>query len=626
MDMVLKTVLSMSLSGSLLILAFLVAKSFLRDKVSRQWQYYIWLIVILRLLVPFEPEISLMGRVRQSVDSFYLWESEREAGKDASLSGLKGLSDVSDSNTIGNAKGINLFKDGAGQGREAAGWPGTFKDWRKRLWEQVILLSGYLWAVWLAAGAGLLIRKATMYQSFIRYVKAGAVPVSDIEILERLSALIAQEHIGRPVELWLNPLISSPMLTGLLHPCIILPDMAVSEKNFRYIVLHELTHCKRRDIVYKWLVQFAVCLHWFNPLVHLMSREIEKACEFSCDEAVLAKTGSGNAKGYGETLLDAMASAGKRAGNSGAVTLSENRELLKARLKAIMNYRKKSKITAVLTGALTLGIISGTFLIGVYPVEAAPAFTEENVFATSGKNKETAPGPNRAEGMPSESGYDEKTALSEPDKTGKQTAFAQVQKYYEAGSIPLFDIAFSRMEEEQQEEWLDKIYKDGNVSFFSVIRYLQVDSAVVQRFAEKAYADSSASFFSIAAGCMSEDALEAWLERALEDENIKFQSILYEKLDREEELDALEAELTARQQKEYESFGIIMDGKICYYENQRVHVFLDIRANRSFYTLNIDPQGTVSIRVSRNQKDEIEGVAYMTDEEVEALLTDKAGE
>ncbi len=126
--MVLKTVLSMSLSGSLLILAFLAAKSFLRDKVSRQWQYYIWLIVILRLLVPFEPEISLMGRVRQSVDSFYLWESEREAGKDASLSGLKGLSDVSDSNTIGNAKGINLFKDGAGQGREAAGWPGTFKD------------------------------------------------------------------------------------------------------------------------------------------------------------------------------------------------------------------------------------------------------------------------------------------------------------------------------------------------------------------------------------------------------------------------------------------------------------------------------------------------------------------
>ena len=606
MGTVFKKVLSMSFSGSLLILVLLAVKPFLKDKISRQWQYYIWLIVILRLLVPFFSEISLMGRVRQSVDSFYLWESEREAGKDAPLSGLKGLSDASDSNIIDNAdsntidsansitNGMNLVENRAGQGGETADRPGILKDGGKRLWEQMILLSGYLWAVWLAAGAGLLIRKATMYQSFIRYVKAGAVPVSDIEILERLSVLTAQEHIGRPVELWLNPLISSPMLTGLFRPCIILPDMDVPEKNFRYIVLHELTHYKRRDIVYKWLVQLMVCLHWFNPLVHLMSREIEKACEFSCDEAVLAKTGSGNAKGYGETLLDAMASAGKRAGNSGAVTLSENRELLKERLKAIMNYRKKSKITAVLTGALTLGIVSGTFLIGVYPVEAAPAFTEENVFATSGKNKETAS--------------------------------AQVQKYYEAGSIPLFDIAFSRMEEEQQEEWLDKIYEDGNVSFFSVIRYLKADSAIVQRFAEKAYADSSASFFSIAAGCMSEDALEAWLERALEDENIKFQSILYEKLDREEELDALEAELTARQQKEYESFGIIMDGKICYYENQRVHVFLDIRANRSFYTLNIDPQGTVSIRVSRNQKDEIEGVAYMTDEEVEELLTDKAEE
>ena len=54
-----------------------------------------------------------------------------------------------------------------------------------------------------------------------------------------------------------------------------------------------------------------VCLHWFNPLVHLMSREIIKACEFSCDEAVLAKMGYDNAQDYGKTLLDAMATVGK---------------------------------------------------------------------------------------------------------------------------------------------------------------------------------------------------------------------------------------------------------------------------------------------------------------------------
>ena len=63
-----------------------------------------------------------------------------------------------------------------------------------------------------------------------------------------------------------------------------------------------------------------------------MSREIIKACEFSCDEAVLAKMGYDNAQDYGKTLLDAMAAVGKYKESLGAVTLSENKHLLKERL------------------------------------------------------------------------------------------------------------------------------------------------------------------------------------------------------------------------------------------------------------------------------------------------------
>ncbi len=58
MNAVLKTFLSMSVSGGLLILTLLLVKRFLKDKISRQWQYYIWLIVVLRLLLPFGPEVS----------------------------------------------------------------------------------------------------------------------------------------------------------------------------------------------------------------------------------------------------------------------------------------------------------------------------------------------------------------------------------------------------------------------------------------------------------------------------------------------------------------------------------------------------------------------------------------
>ena len=68
MNTVLKTFLSMSFSGGLLILALLSGKRFLKDKISRQWQYYIWLVIVLRLLLPFGPEVNLLGKTYQAVD------------------------------------------------------------------------------------------------------------------------------------------------------------------------------------------------------------------------------------------------------------------------------------------------------------------------------------------------------------------------------------------------------------------------------------------------------------------------------------------------------------------------------------------------------------------------------
>lgn len=63
MNDIFKVFISMSLSGSLLILALLVLRHFLKSKISRQWQYYIWLIVIARLLLPFAPDTNLLGSI-----------------------------------------------------------------------------------------------------------------------------------------------------------------------------------------------------------------------------------------------------------------------------------------------------------------------------------------------------------------------------------------------------------------------------------------------------------------------------------------------------------------------------------------------------------------------------------
>ena len=327
-NMLFKTVLSMSVSGSLLILVMLGGKHFLKNTCSRQWQYYIWLIVILRLLLPFGPEISLMGNFYQTFGQAMgqnILATSQENQLQEWLSGGKGIP----------ADGITVFLNSVG-------------------------------LLWLMIALGILIRKITAYQSYVRYVMAGAKPVSDITLLEELSAAVEQMGMNKRVELYVNPLLSSPTLTGIFHPCIVLPNGDISQKDFHYIVFHELVHCKRWDILYKWLVQTVVCLHWFNPLVYVMGREINNACEFSCDEAVVTKMGYDNARDYGKTLLDAMALVGKYRGASNAVTLSTNKQLLKERLGAIMSCGEKSGRVRVLTILLTLCIALGAVFVGVF--------------------------------------------------------------------------------------------------------------------------------------------------------------------------------------------------------------------------------------------------------------------
>ena len=591
MNAVFKIFLSMSFSGGLLILSLLLGKRFLKNKISRQWQYYIWIAVVLRLLLPFGPEVSLLGKTYQAVGQA-VTQTAFSPQQQPPVNTLEGTPapaailepDIETANSPEeDGEAVRLFRDiGA-------------------------LLINHAGLIWLAAALGLLIRRITIYQGFIRYIRAGLTPVSDTEILDRLSIAAEQAGVKKPVELCVNPLIASPLLIGFFRPCIILPNADIPEKNFQYIVLHEMTHYKRRDMFYKWLVQTAVCLHWFNPLVHLMSREITKACEFSCDEAVLVKAGYGGAQDYGKTLLDAMVAVGQYRENPGAVTLSENKQLLKERLGAIMNFKQKTAVVKFLTGVLTFCMVFGAAFIGVYPAAAASQ-TAGNPPVRDQSGKDTPP-------------------VQETDTDSDRYSF-MAERYYKTGSLPLFQMVFLKLDEEEQCEWLDRIYTDRQLLFFgAAVTLLDDDCAQIQHLAETIYADGDIVYFSNLTAHMSGDTLEAWLDRALEDDKWTFQSVLFNALDRGDDFDEQkekeEKEWEEAQAAEYGPVGVTIDGKNYYYKGQLVNIFLDIRQpNQSFYTLNMNPKGTVNIKIVRNKNNEITGVAYMTEAEVTELFGD----
>ena len=154
MNAVWKLFLSMSFSGGLLILALLLCNRFLKDKISRQWQYYIWLVVILRLLLPFTPETNLLGSTYQAVEQT-----------------LSHAAPFPLQQTVRNTpEGVPASAGGLEQNNESVNYPAADFTAGHPLQDIGFLLANHVWLIWLAAALGLLIRKVTNYQSFVRYI------------------------------------------------------------------------------------------------------------------------------------------------------------------------------------------------------------------------------------------------------------------------------------------------------------------------------------------------------------------------------------------------------------------------------------------------------------------------
>ncbi|MDE5598094.1 MAG: M56 family metallopeptidase, partial [Lachnospiraceae bacterium] len=223
---------------------------------------------------------------------------------------------------------------------------------------------------WLAVALILFIRKITIYQDFVKYIRASCAEVADINLLERFGKLVERNRIKTTVELYTNNLVSSPLLIGFFRPCIVLPTTNLPPADFDFTIQHELMHFKRLDMFYKWLVQFSVCVHWFNPFVYLMSGEIGRVCELSCDEAVIRQLDMQGRRAYGDTLLNAIGFGGNYKDSRASLTLNESKEILIERLDSIMNFKKIPKWGILTSLLLTAMLVCGFTFSGAYTANA----------------------------------------------------------------------------------------------------------------------------------------------------------------------------------------------------------------------------------------------------------------
>ena len=198
-------------------------------------------------------------------------------------------------------------------------------------------------ALFLAYLAGLAVFLCVVLFRYLHLVRAlgGAVPVEEGPLRVALERLAQRLGAGQVPELFLSENAASPFLVGLFRTRIVLPmglpDM-LTPVELDNVLMHELLHWRRRDLVAGWIQMAVQALFWFHPFVWFANSRLRHEREAACDEAVLALE-STTPESYGESLLKVLlASRGRSSAAPGFLGIFERSTKLQERLENIMSH------------------------------------------------------------------------------------------------------------------------------------------------------------------------------------------------------------------------------------------------------------------------------------------------
>ena len=210
-----------------------------------------------------------------------------------------------------------------------------------------ILFYGYL-----AGAAAFLLCQGISYVRFRRTVRRWRSGVTRGDYRALLQDTARSLNVTAP-EMFVCEAISTPAVTGVLHPQLLLPHEHYDSSDLRYILRHELCHLKRRDMLFKLVLLAANAMHWFNPVVYLMLRQADEDIELACDSAATDGLDRAERAAYSRTLLAAVQSHVRAL--PATTCFGGTVERLKRRITNVLGAQKKRGLGVVaLVLALTL--------------------------------------------------------------------------------------------------------------------------------------------------------------------------------------------------------------------------------------------------------------------------------
>ena len=270
-------VLQVSMSTSIVIGVLLLLLPLINRSYSAKWRYLVWLIIAVRLLIPFSPSIA--GEAPVTIPS---------VSQNVQIPiPLPANTNLSEQTNIIPTQPTPVVTPNSSAVRTI-----TLADLLPVIW----LIGAILFMTYYFAGY-IVFRKSAMRFSEI---------VEDEQTLATFSQMKQEMGTKGNIELIRSKKVQSPMITGFVKPIFLLPYVEYSEADLELIMKHELIHYKHKDIWNKLVMVVANAVHWFNPLVYVMRYRSNADIEMACDSELVEGTGTEFRKQYSETILSAI--------------------------------------------------------------------------------------------------------------------------------------------------------------------------------------------------------------------------------------------------------------------------------------------------------------------------------
>ncbi|EGT2204802.1 M56 family metallopeptidase [Clostridioides difficile] len=288
---VFENLIQITIVCSLAICTLLFLKRYLFKKFSKRFNYYIWLIIVFRMLL-FLFNYTVVYEVKEPKE-----------------------------NTVGNnITQIDISTD-----------------------NNLMLYLAYLWLFVTIVIAVYTFIKYTRFKNLVVDV---SYDIGDNDINCIYKNLLKELNIKKKIELRGSDELISPAGMGLFKSYIFLPDYPYSKDELTWILKHELMHFKNKDILIKFLVLSVKIIYWFNPLVYIMSNKVNLDCELCCDESVLTECSLKDKKEYALALIKSIKLSKNY--NGGILTTEFNKTSLEKRLDSIVKKKGRNGIIIAL--------------------------------------------------------------------------------------------------------------------------------------------------------------------------------------------------------------------------------------------------------------------------------------